>query len=887
MASDLARVALTAMAASIVASSTLAQSGRLAAADGLVQEHGRIGVLTLPSGSVGTFDAADLDGDGRPEIVGVAGGGMGYAAPGSRVWYVMGADDRGGYAVRWVSDVVTWDNRDVGSDGGITALRALDTDGDGRAEVVALSGSGDVRVYDGRAYALLRTASLQRPLSRGTAYPIAWSMAFGDADNDGADDLVVATEASVFLLDPATLRVRLTYNYARGYADRRHAGARDVAVGDVDGDGDQEVVLASGLVLGIRGGAVAIEWDVPPNAYGNATFGHRLRLADVDGDGRDEIAAIGPWIGLRVFDAVHRSVRWEIPDGRVVGGRDFYLGDADADGRVDLVFADSYYDPEVGGTFPMARYTYDPDADAFELVWRLSPLPLEHDNPSGIERGFLVLDFDGDGRPEVFGASSPLQTGPQPMYAVDLATGEVDWRSDHPDGPFYAVSVGDTDGDGNPEIVFAPGSTHAGRGGSQLFVYDAATRREVWRSPEGHFGRRNHGGETVWSGIGGLAVGDVDGDGAAEIVVAADSVRSGALYLFDGRTRALKRIIHLDEDTPLRSVALADLDGDGTPEIVAGSSAATTASPGLFVYAVDGRSGRVLWRAGWARRPYYDPVGYDVAESVAAGDVTGDGTPDVAFVLKPSGVVGVVDGATGVMATAADPMLQGVDLADLDGDGVCEVVVGVLNRIDAPLGTGFVSVYGWRSGALVLLEDHPVQSPVQAVAVADLDGQGRPEVVWSDLYEGPIAYSLDDRRVVWRSGTGLSVSGQPAVADADGDGRTDVVWGAAYAVYHYESTRQATPVTVEDPTLEGAGLAVWPNPSRGPLSLAFRLTGPAASVTIEAVDVLGRVAARSEYGPRAGGDHAETWDPDLAAGTYVLRLSTGGEVQTRPFVRVR
>ena len=855
--------------------------------DDLVREVGRIGALTVASGRPGTFDAADLDGDGRPEILGVAGGGLGYASPGYHVWYVLSADGRGGYAVRWVSDVVTWDNEDAGGDGGITALRARDTDGDGRPEVVVLSASGDVRVYDGRTRALLRLASIQRPIFQSVYYPPAWSMAFGDADNDGAEELVVATAESIYLLDPATLRVELAYRYDLA-SDHRHGDATDVAVGDVDGDGDQEVVLASGLVLGVRGGAVAVEWDLPSTDYGDAAFGHRLHLVDVDGDGRSEIAALGIWSGFRLFDAVRQAVVWAPAVPEATRGRDFYAGDADGDGRVDLVLAESYYDTVTGATSPMARYVYDRAAGAFALVWRTPYLNEEEDYSGGIDRGFLVRDLDGDGRVEVFGASSPLQTGPQPAYTFDFATGERSWRSDHPDGPFYAVAVGDTDGDGRDELVFASATTRVGREG-QLFVYDVASRRELWRSRTGWLGRRNAGGETVYHGMWGVAVGDVDGDGTAEIVVAADSVGTGALYVLDGPTREVERIHYLDDATPLRSVALADLDGDGTPEIVVGSTTATTASPGLFAYAVDGRTGRVLWRVGRERRAYYDRVYDDVIESVSVGDVTGDGVPDVAFVEKPAGTVTVVDGATRATATAFDPMIQGADLADLDGDGVSEVVVGVLNRIDAPVGTGFVSVYAWRGGALVRTEDHAVQSTVQAVAVADLDGAGRPEVVWSDLYDGPVGYWLDDRRVVWRSGTGLFVSGdvEPVVADPDGDGQADVFWGAAYAVYHYESTRGSAAVaTAGAPDADRPALALWPNPSRGPLTLAFHLDVP-APVSAEVVDALGRTVARFDLGARPPGAHTATWDPGLAAGAYVLRLRAGDRVWSHPLVRAR
>ncbi|MEL7361543.1 MAG: T9SS type A sorting domain-containing protein, partial [Bacteroidota bacterium] len=79
----------------------------------------------------------------------------------------------------------------------------------------------------------------------------------------------------------------------------------------------------------------------------------------------------------------------------------------------------------------------------------------------------------------------------------------------------------------------------------------------------------------------------------------------------------------------------------------------------------------------------------------------------------------------------------------------------------------------------------------------------------------------------------------------------------------------------------------YPNPTIGPVALAYTLAAP-AEVTLAVHDVLGRRVSTLVQAPRPTGTHEVNWtSTDLPAGVYVVRLDAGGEVHTQWFTLVR
>jgi hypothetical protein len=207
-----------------------------------------------------------------------------------------------------------------------------------------------------------------------------------------------------------------------------------------------------------------------------------------------------------------------------------------------------------------------------------------------------------------------------------------------------------------------------------------------------------------------VAFGDVDGDGRLDLILGAGGgpgyveVVSGAdfstrLYLFRGDLSVG------NEDQFGRAVAVADLNGDGKAEVIAGAHVGDGGGLGDsgWVRVFDGATGAVLFQFnGTGARDHF-------GESVAVGDVDGDGQLDViagaewgtlAGVPPGAGYVRAFDGATGDVllevhgSCDSDHLGTSVAVHDVDGTGRVNVLAGAPDGdASARLDNGYVRLY--------------------------------------------------------------------------------------------------------------------------------------------------------------------------------------------------
>ena len=180
----------------------------------------------------------------------------------------------------------------------------------------------------------------------GTGYQGAITVAQGDVNGDGVADLVTGTGAGVaphvLVLDGNTLAVISSF-YA--YAEQFLGGVR-VAAGDVDGNGEAEVVTGTGpgsapnvcVFNGTTGATQQSFYAYAPEYLG----GINVAAGDVTGDGKADIIT-GSGVGVSphvvVFDSATAQAIYSfyayLPQFK--GGVNVGAGDVDGDGKVDIL----------------------------------------------------------------------------------------------------------------------------------------------------------------------------------------------------------------------------------------------------------------------------------------------------------------------------------------------------------------------------------------------------------------------------------------------------------------------------------------------------------------------------------------------------------------------
>ncbi len=662
-------------------------------------------------GSVGLhLDAAlgDLNGDGALDAVLVNG-----PSRQNEIWLNNGDG--------------TFSSSTFGTDDGF-AVDLGDLDGDGDLDaIVVTDGAFDRRWInngDGSFVSLQPGSGVN-----GTRDQVA--VAIGDLDNDGDLDAVTAADnnrgATIFRNNGDGT---FTQSIETGFT------AKGVALGDLDGDGWLDAVWAiSGDVdrLRLNNGSGSLTGEV--EEFGDSSSSSSVALGDLDGDGDLDMMFAKDSGGHHVFfnngDATFISSSFAgTPSLRMA------IGDLDNDDDLDFISGNG----STGRLYLNQPPSPPPPPVFYPRVTTLSPTTNANAAPvdSDIEISFstsMNVSSLSSTNINIFGNFSGY-------LSTSGVLSSTNPRVFNPDADFLPGEL--------ISVTVTGAQSQAGVTASTATVY--SFRAEVTNG--------NATFETSHFDFGfysGLDLGDLDGDGDLDAIVAHGAFGGQRLWLNNGDGSFATSS---QGDGRGTGVAMGDLDNDG--DLDAMVSRAGYAEE-VWLNNGDGSFGTAT-----AGNSNGNSRGLDL------GDLDGDGDLD-AIVANESGQAQAImlnnGDATFDVFTIGGSRGRDVALGDLDGDGDLDAIVaGYYSSSELMLNNG--------DGSFAVSSFGITRIQRTAVDVGDLDGDGDLDVVMS---------AYDDAHEIWfNDGTGVLTSSSFAswvsqdvqLGDLDGDGDLDAFFAA-------------------------------------------------------------------------------------------------------------
>jgi hypothetical protein len=642
-----------------------------------------------------------------------------------------------------------------------------DIDGDGNLDVVCGDFSGGISVYlnSGGAEVFERIPAW----TSGTITAIQ-GIILGDVDDDGDLDLVCANGGPT---TPARFNGNYLYLNTDGMFESTPAwtaadsvDTRCVALGDLDGDGDLDVVFGNAGTAGLTNtaylnvGGQSVFETTPSWRSADTTATTAVALGDINGDGAlDLICGNGDL-------STQKNVLYEnsgagldtLPSWQTDAAdrtTSVAVGDVEGDGDLDIMFGDysnmRLYINESGALGPASAW----DAS-------FGPFPC---------RAVALADCDTDGDLDIvvsMSGSSSAQPANRVFENVMLPfAGTPAWLADETvTSEVVSVSLGDINADGHIDAVFGLNQI-----GKAVWLYLG----------DGTLFEASHSWVLEVRGRGAVCLGDVDNDGDLDLATAFDigDVEQLGIFLNDGEVFATEPAwtssgVRCYPD----GLELADINNDGWLDVVIGT-AVSASSPENFQEAL------VFLNTGDQNIFPNDPSWRSSDEvtlgtrAVAVADVNGDRVLDLLCSNGGANVEhsvedrlylgnGVVFSRNHSWATQDDYNGRWIALADTDGDGWSEYISQTTNTL---------FVYDNTDGVLEVNPSTSIDIGTDTGnrAARDVDGDGDIDIVTQDGVIFNNRGTLGPNEVKIWGLTGFGFFEGFELDDIDRDGDLDIV----------------------------------------------------------------------------------------------------------------
>ncbi len=337
-------------------------------------------------------------------------------------------------------------------------------------------------------------------------------------------------------------------------------------------------------------------------------------IGDFDGDGKPDMAVASSITNSFVSVYRNTSTTGSINTGSFANKIDFStgsspyvlsMGDLDGDGKPDLAIANT-----ADATISVLRNTSTIGSISFAARVNF---------PTGTGPYSVAIgDLDGDGKPDL--AVANFSSNTVSIFRNNSTLGSISFSAkvDFTTGTNpRSISIGDLDGDGKPDLAVANITSN------NVSVFrNTSTRGSI---DAGSFAAKVDftTGDAV-----SVTIGDLDGDGKSDLVVANYISNSISLLRNTANSGSIgpssfAAKVDFETGTLPYLVSLGDFDGDGKPDL----AVANSGSGFVSVYRNTATSG-ILNIASLA--PRVDLITIGGQRSVAIGDLDGDGRPDIA-----------------------------------------------------------------------------------------------------------------------------------------------------------------------------------------------------------------------------------------------------------------
>ena len=383
------------------------------------------------------------------------------------------------------------------------------------------------------ALASQSSVKFAKPVSYASGGRTANSVAVGDVNGDGKPDLVVANRCYDFSCANGSVSVLLgngdgTFQSPTSYASMG-TFAESLAIGDLNGDGKPDLVVVDFC----QGGA-----------------GDCSRPADVDvllgnGDGTFQTPVSFPTGGYQ--------------------GTTVAIGDLNGDGHLDLVVGNGCTDSKCTTVASPVGVLLGNGDGSFRNV-------VVYDAGGDHANSVAIGDVNADGKPDLLTATDDCQNNCIGAASVMLGNGDGTFQppslfsSDGRDPD--SIAIADLDGDGYPDLVLANFCAIDTCDNGSVSVMQG-NGNGTFQSPVTY----NSAGIEAVS----VAIGDVNGDGHVDVIVA-NLVHVGSdigfvgVLLGNGNGTLQSPVTYASGGIHARSVSIRDVNGDGEPDLLVANS---------------------------------------------------------------------------------------------------------------------------------------------------------------------------------------------------------------------------------------------------------------------------------------------------------------------------